>query len=497
MSGKHDDKMVTVNLDYDNKTNTSSSLEKGLETDRSFERKLLWKLDLLIIPLVTIAYLLGNIDRVNIGNAKIAGFVANTGIKESDFNNALSCFYIGYVLFDIPSNIMTKKIGINFWFPIIMIGWAICSLIQAFIVNAAELYVLRILIGIFESGLTPGFLFYLTLWYDPYELTVRVAFCFGMAMSAGAFGGIAAYGIEQMDGYAGLYGWQWIFIIEAFPTIIVALVFFFVPKNPESAKFLSKEEVSLIQKKLKSSSSSKKLSNELTKKQLISVFTDYKIYIYTLMMTLTVTISSSLLVFTPSIIRDLGFDALAAQALSTPPFIIGTMGIFFTAWSSNRNNERGLHIVGPGLVSIAGILGLIFVEPVKANITARYILFCIVITGALSYLPVLTGWFINNIAIAFIVGVGQIGGIIGGQVYRADDSPKFIRGHSILLAFSCLNIALALLMKFILHNINKKRNSISLTNESNFGSGIGKVDYSVESYDEELCDNHPSWRFET
>ncbi|CAJ0913069.1 10402_t:CDS:2, partial [Entrophospora sp. SA101] len=90
MSGKHDDKMVTVNLDYDNKTNTSSSLEKGLETDRSFERKLLWKLDLLIIPLVTIAYLLGNIDRVNIGNAKIAGFVANTGIKESDFNNALS-----------------------------------------------------------------------------------------------------------------------------------------------------------------------------------------------------------------------------------------------------------------------------------------------------------------------------------------------------------------------------------------------------------------------
>nr|CAG8450409.1 13654_t:CDS:2 [Entrophospora candida] len=482
MSGKHDDKMVTVNFDYDNKTNTSSSLEKGLETD----------------PLVTIAYLLGNIDRVNIGNAKIAGFVANTGINESDFNNALSCFYIGYVLFDIPSNIMTKKIGINFWFPIIMIGWAICSLVQAFIVNAAELYVLRILIGIFESGLTPGFLFYLTLWYDPYELTVRVAFCFGMAMSAGAFGGIAAYGIEQMDGYAGLYGWQWIFIIEAFPTIVVALIFFFVPKNPESAKFLSKEEVSLIQKKLKlSSSSSKKLSSELTKKQLISVFTDYKIYIYTLMMILTVTISSSLLVFTPSIIRDLGFDTLAAQALSTPPFIIGTMGIFFTAWSSNRYNERGLHIVGPGLVSIAGILGLIFVEPVKANITARYILFCIVITGALSYLPVLTGWFINNIAIAFIVGVGQIGGIIGGQVYRADDSPKFIRGHSILLAFSCLNIALALLMKFILHNINKKRNSISLTNKSNFGSGIGKVDYSVESYDEELCDNHPNWRFET
>jgi cyanate permease len=200
-----------------------------------------------------------------------------------------------------------------------------------------------------------------------------------------------------MHGTSGLRGWQWIFILESIPTMVVANFFFFIPKNLKHAKFLSNVEISIINKKLHQNAEKSKLSNDLIKKQILSVFTDYKIYIYTMIMTITMIVTSSAIIFTPVIINDLGFDPVTSQALSAPPLIIATIGVFITAWLSNRKRERGFHIVGAELLTIIGIIGLIIVEPTKQNTLTRYILICIMITGALSYLPVFSTWFISNI----------------------------------------------------------------------------------------------------
>jgi len=141
--------------------------------------------------LLSLSYFFSNLERANIANAKIAGFINDTGISEPAYNNALSLFFVGIIIFDVPSNLLNKKIGINIWLPAIMIGWALCSLLQAFVTNAAQLYALRFFLGVFESGFAPIQIYYYTLWYTPNEMSVRSAIAFSFSMTASAFSGLA------------------------------------------------------------------------------------------------------------------------------------------------------------------------------------------------------------------------------------------------------------------------------------------------------------------
>ncbi|CAJ0845287.1 11727_t:CDS:2 [Entrophospora sp. SA101] len=188
-SNESDDKTIVANENNLNKDPSFISLEDQ-NIDRSIEKKLLRKLDMRIIPLFTLTYLFNTMEKVNIGNAKIAGLTVDTGISEPDYNNALSLFYIGIILFDVPSCFVNKKIGINIWYPIIMVGWALCSLLQAFVTNAGQLQALRFLLGVFESGAPPIQLYYYTVWYTPNELSVRAAIGFACSIISGAFGSL-------------------------------------------------------------------------------------------------------------------------------------------------------------------------------------------------------------------------------------------------------------------------------------------------------------------
>lgn len=164
------------------------------------------------------------------GNAKIAGFEKDLGLKGYDYNALLSIFYISYILFEIPSNVMCKWIGPGWFIPAISLGFGIVSLCTAFVHNFNQAAGVRFLLGVFEAGMMPGIAYYLSRWYRRAELTFRLSLYIVMAPMAGAFGGLLASGILSLDHFGSIHGWRMIFAIEGIITIGLSVIRLALPQ---------------------------------------------------------------------------------------------------------------------------------------------------------------------------------------------------------------------------------------------------------------------------
>lgn len=174
--------------------------------DLAAEKKLLWKVDLHVVPPLLILFLLAFLDRVNIGNAKIQGMTTDLHMQGQDYNIALFIFFIPYILLEVPSNIIIKKVAPSTWLCCIMLLWGICTVGQGLVRNFAGLVALRFLLGIFEAGLVPGAVYLISMWYKRFELQWRLSVFFCASIIAGAFGGLFAYALAHMDGVGGYAG---------------------------------------------------------------------------------------------------------------------------------------------------------------------------------------------------------------------------------------------------------------------------------------------------
>ncbi|KAI7881294.1 MFS general substrate transporter [Lichtheimia hyalospora FSU 10163] len=476
----------------------TTDLEHGYETtddgfvppDEKEWLKLRWKLDLRIIPYVGLLYLCSFLDRVNIGNAKVAGLQEDLGMTGSEYNLALTIFFIGYILFEVPSNLMLKKIGPSKWITIVMLAWGMVMACMAAVHNAAGLLASRFFLGITEAGLFPGVIFYLTLWYTRKEQATRLALFFGCSTLAGAFGGVLAYGIMQMDGIRGMHGWQWIFIIEAIPTLVLACcTYFALPDFPETkSKFLNEREREIIIHRLRKDAGPA-TETQFSKKQVIVAFLDWKVYMHAAIFISLVTPLYSLSMFMPSIISGMGFTALTAQAMSAPPYAFACVATIAVAMHADRKGERGLHIAIPAVVGMVGYVLLVTLKD-KGSV-AMYVAACITATGVFGPIAPMLSWFSNNfggqtkrgVATAIIVSLGNIGGAMGGQVYQAWDAPHYTRGHTICAALMACAIVLSVIYKLLLIRMNKKRENMT------------EEEYNKACQGEELCDHHPDFRY--
>ncbi|KAI7902835.1 major facilitator superfamily domain-containing protein [Cokeromyces recurvatus] len=452
-------------------------------------RAVIWKLDLRIIPFLGLLYLCSFLDRVNIGNAKLAGITDDLQISASDYNVALSIFFIGYIIFEVPSNIILKKIGPSKWIPIVMISWGTVMAAMAACHNTAGLLASRFFLGITEAGLFPGVIFYLTLWYKRREQASRVAFFFSCSTLAGAFGGVLAYGIMQMDGIRGLHGWQWIFIIEAIPTLLLSIVsYFFLPDFPENSKFINEREREVVVHRLKEDAGPS-TETHFSWTQLRAAFTDYRVYVHSLIYVCGSTPLYSLSLFLPSIIQGMGFNDLRAQAMSAPPYAIACFITILVAIHADKHGERGWHIAIPAAVGAIGY-GLLYGLRHHGAV-AMYIAACITVTGVFSHIPAMLSWFGNNIgghtkrgvASAIIISLGNVGGAIGGQIYRIDDAPLYGRANLIAMGLMCCVVLFSLLFKWSLNRENKRRDELT------------EEEYNYEASKFEPCDRHPGFRY--
>ncbi|KAF8645162.1 hypothetical protein AX16_007990 [Volvariella volvacea WC 439] len=336
----------------------STSQQLG-DFNTSEDRRLLWKVDLRLIPILTLLYILSFLDRTNIGNARILGLATDLHLSPSAYNTSLALYFVAYVLFEVPSNIILKRFDPQLWLPTLTWLWGIVSLCQGVVTNQAGLFGIRFLLGVTEAGLFPGVIYVFSVYYRRRERSWRVAIFFGGAALAGAFGGILAYAIGKMDGIGGRKGWEWIFIIEGILTVVIALAaYFLVPTWSHKAKFLTEMERKRLLARLKADSDAGD-QEQFDWFYVRQAFTDHLVWGYAFLFHGFAFVLYSLSLFMPTIIAGLGFQSWQAQLMTIPPNTLAAISIWTTVWISAKYNRRALFIILSAVVAIIGYIILL------------------------------------------------------------------------------------------------------------------------------------------
>ncbi|EFW99572.1 major facilitator superfamily transporter [Grosmannia clavigera kw1407] len=401
-------------------------------SDRERQRRLVRKQDLRILPLCAAIYLLCYLDRSNIGNAKVLNaathddLLSDTGMSAYQYTIALMVFLIAYALFEVPSNYLLKRLHPSRWIAFLMVSWGAITMGLSGAHSYAAVTVVRLLLGVFEAGLFPGLVYYLTFWYSAQERSLRVAIILASATLAGAFGGAIAYGVGHMNQVRGMSAWRWLFLLEGLPSLLSGIfVWFFLPDCPETAAWLSPDEKALASRRVAQMSLAGK---SLTWVEAKATLTEWRLWMHYFIYFGISTPFSSLSLFTPSITAGLGYTNLRAQLMTVPPYAAAYVVTLLVAWSADRFNARALH---SALLATVGAVGFLASAVLPAeSYSHRYGCLIVASCGAFSCIPPLLGWLSSNVhttaaiglAIALNISMGAPGQIVGVWIYKADEA---------------------------------------------------------------------------
>ncbi|KAG2011273.1 high-affinity nicotinic acid transporter [Coprinopsis cinerea AmutBmut pab1-1] len=497
-------------LEVEVQSSTKSSVEsqspvenkvsEGLtDEERELVRRAKLKLDLTLMPVMAMFNFLGYLDRTNIGNARIAGMQSDLSLTDKQFSIAIAVFYGPYILSELPSNLVLKKIGPNFLLPAVLTGWGIVVLAQGFVKNYGGLLAIRLVLGLLEGPMFPGIVLYLSGFYTRKELSLRIAYFASSASVGGAFSGLLAAGITRMHGKSGLPGWRWIFIIEGLITLVVGLIgFFLVPANPEKSRVLSPAEKKAVAKLLEMDRPPIGADEKFNPKEIVRSITSPHVFFVFVVFILGGSIYNGLAVFVPTIINDLDFTANESQLLSVGPFAVAFVVSIIGSWISDRFNRRG-----PPLIVLATILTIGWVIfYVSQNNWLSYASFFFMVPGIYACTPIAAAWLSNNsepyfrraTSIAFAFMATNVGGIFSTTQFPRKDAPRYRTATITNLTFSVIITLSAatnmLLLRWMDSRKARNRDKIlaPFINESD-SDGTGKEAWL------ELGDKHPDFKY--
>ncbi|KAL8686333.1 MAG: hypothetical protein Q9224_005479 [Gallowayella concinna] len=254
------------------------------ETPSIDERRLLFKIDIHVLPIITLIYVLAFIDRVNIGNAVLFGLPDDLHLRGWELNAALAVFFVSYVVFGVPANILMKKTKPHIFLSLSMFSFGFVMIMQGLVTTYGGLVTTRFLMGIFEAGVYPGCFYLIGMWYVRMEAQKRFSFFFSSVSLAGAFGGLLASAIGNMDGLRGYRAWRWIFILEGLVTCVCAvLAFFLIVDFPEDGKWLGEEERDFVIKRLADDQGDSGHGEKLTWRGVLNAFKNWNLILGGLM----------------------------------------------------------------------------------------------------------------------------------------------------------------------------------------------------------------------
>ncbi|KAM0756235.1 MFS general substrate transporter [Meredithblackwellia eburnea MCA 4105] len=433
--------------------------------------KLIRKIDFRVLSILTVLYLVAYIDRSNIANAVLFGLKTDLRIGNNQYNSILMAFFFTYALFDIPSVIVLKRIGTSRFLGIVMTLFGITTLCTAFTTNFASMITCSVLLGVFESGVFPGVVYTLSAWYSRYELQTRIAIFFAGASASGAFAGLLAYAIANLDGKLGYRAWRWIFGIEGTGTILFGLsAFFLVSASPEQAKWLTEDERNYLVLRLKYSNSAVPNSAKFEWKYVRQALGDWKAWFGCIIFLGQSAPSYGMSFTIPTIMKNLGYSAARAQGLSAPPYIFAALMTIFVSVIGDRWKKRSIILMGSFATGIVGLV-ILFTTAGKKHLTGLTF-FGVFVTaaGIYSCTPPTMAWFSNNfegqtkraVALAIIPTIGQLGGLAGYRIYLATEAPKYPTGFGTSIAFAAvLGLGATLALRLLLQWENSKRDKVS------------------------------------
>ncbi|KAI1082696.1 major facilitator superfamily domain-containing protein [Whalleya microplaca] len=438
------------------------------------EKKILRKMDVRLIPMLAVLYLLSFLDRGNIGNAKIEGLQEDLQMNPDQYNWCLTVFFFTYAAFEVPSNLLLKRLRPSRWLPFIMVAWGVVMTLMGIVKNFQGLLIARLFLGVAEAGLYPGCAYYLTMWYCRHEIQLRQAMFFSAASIAGAFSGLLAFAISKMDGVGNLEGWRWIFILEGIATVVAAAIAFFVLHDfPETAKFLTEEERAFVVFRLKYQGQIQAKgqgrgevaqAEEFDWRYVWAAFKDWQIWTNIFVYWGVVCPLYGVSLFLPTIINNMGYSSSTAQLMTVPIYVTAAILAVVFAYISDRVGKRSPFIIVFLLMMIVGFSMCISTSNPRVVYGGVFIVACAIypaFPGNITWLANnLAGSYKRSVGMAIQIGVGNLGGAMASNFYRQKDSPHYILGHGLELGFVSAGIIAGLTLTASYTAVNKKRESL-------------------------------------
>jgi len=488
-----DEKVIASRIDPVTSSNMPEDPDAHLspEERKRIDRRLVWKLDLYLIPWLCFLYLLAFLDRTNIGNAKIDGMQKDLhNMSTGRYNAALTIFFVSYSIFEPLTNVLLKRLKPSIFIPIIMTIWGVAMLSMGYVTNWSGLMAARWWLGVAEAGLYPGINYFLSCWYKRDEFGVRAAIFFSAAAFSGSFGGLLAAAITNLDGLGGRPGWAWIFIIEGVITVGFGLLsFFFVHDFPDTATFLSEQDRARVIRRLKADQQSSAEHEEFKMAYFWAAVTDYKMWLGMLIYMGSDMPLYAFSLFLPTIVAEMGYTSTHAQLLSVPPYACAAVLTIAIGFVADHTKQRGLCNIGVSLLGVVGFGMLLGSEKPHVMYAGTFL-------GALGIYPCIANtitWVSNNaegvykrgIVLGFVIGWGNLNGVVSSNIYFK--KPRYTAGHGTIMAYMIGplflgSIALTLLLR--------RENAARLA---------GKRDHLAEGLDEKalekLGDNRPDFLY--
>ncbi|KAF5485104.1 MFS transporter prlL [Colletotrichum siamense] len=407
------------------------------------EKALVKKIDLFLMPTIWLMYLLSYMDRTNIGNAKIAGMADDIGLSSSQYSIVLVVFFIGYVLFEPPSNMILVRTRPSLYLPFIMALWGVLTCIMSVVKEYHHLIVLRVFVGIMESGFAPGILLIISSWYRRGEQSRRFAVFMSAAILSGAFGGLLAGAITSgLEGAHGIRGWRWLFIVEGVATIGWAGISAFILLDfPATSTRLTPREREIAVARLQEDNVTVRNADEkLGKgKSFMLALRDWRTWGF-IFGYMVIVGSSTLSYFYPTLVHGLGFTStVQAQYMTVPIYAFAFVCTAITGYFGDKiPDHRGLVIAA--WLAFSMITSIIVC--VVYNFTARYVLLVLMAAGlwasnamSLSFASSTFGSMdaeVRAIALALMNALGNLAQIYGAYLFPTDDAPKYLMGFGVI-----------------------------------------------------------------
>ncbi|MEM5389400.1 MFS transporter [Paraburkholderia phymatum] len=358
-------------------------------------RKVAWRLT----PLLMLSYVVAYLDRVNVGFAKL-GMSTDLGLSDAVYGFGAGIFFIGYFIFEVPSNIILHRVGARVWIARIMVSWGIISMLTMFVTTPTMFYVMRFLLGLAEAGFFPGIILYLTYWYPAHRRgRMTTWFMTAIAISGVVGGPISGYILKAFNGANGWHGWQWLFLLEGIPSVIVGiLVFVVLDDRISKAKWLTEQERELLERNI--------AAEEATKEDhsIGKVMMSPRVLLMSLIYFSFVMGLYGVSFWLPTIIKSTGVtDAFMIGLLSAIPFAAAVIAMVLVARSADRTRERRWHVALPGF---AGALGLVLSVVWAHDTTLAMAALTLATMGIITTLPLF--W---SLPTSFLAGTGAAAGI--------------------------------------------------------------------------------------
>ncbi|KAJ4361796.1 hypothetical protein N0V83_010737 [Neocucurbitaria cava] len=436
----------------------SMSPERRAQVEKKLKRKLDARCSLFVL-----IYIMNYLDRNNIAAARLGGLQEDLNINNTQYATCLSILYVGYILCQVPSNMIINRIPRpSLYISIVMLIWGMISTLSGNTKNFEGMVAIRFFIGFVEAAFLPGALLILSKWYTRRELTLRNAILFCGNLISNAFSSlVGAAVLSNMEGVLGHRAWRWLYWIEGAATMVIAIsAAFILPDLPHNARGFTEEEraVAVLRMTEDVGEADEDSAEQSPFAGLMMAIKDTKIYVMMLTFTAYV-VGLSFNAFFPTLTKTLGFGYITTLLMSAPPWAFACVVSLINAWHADRQQERFWHIVGP---IIGGLVGFI-ISMSTENTAARYVALFLQASAYAGFI-VFYSWISSSfprppakraVAIAMINAFSQLGNIAGSYVWNMSDN-GFRKSYGVVTAMFGVTIVGCWVFKVILVRLNKR-----------------------------------------